>query len=137
MLLEGAETTVDLHDLRQLNASWKGILSPLYDDGLVQKYIHEQFLENASHYVDVYQNVPHWKDLLGTANRHLALDPAGSLRILDLGSGGGNTVFALHELYPKARADRERPVHPPAPDPEGEPGTAPRGDVLRDRPDER
>src|SRR5271157_5354433 len=54
-------------------------------------------------YVGVYQNVPHWKDLLGTANRHLALDPAGSLRILDLGSGGGNTVFALLELYPKAR----------------------------------
>jgi len=103
MLLEGVETTVDLHDLGQVNPSWKGILSPLYDEGFVQKYIHEQFLENASHYVDVYQNVPHWKDLLGTASRHLALDPAGSPRILDLGSGGGNTVFALHELYPKAR----------------------------------
>src|SRR5208337_3692469 len=38
-----------------------------------------------------------------TASRHLALDPAGAPRILDLGSGGGNTVFALHELYPKAR----------------------------------
>jgi len=57
-------------------------------------------------YVGVYQNVPHWKDLLGTANRHLALDPARSPRILDLGSGGGNTVFALHKLYPKARRSR-------------------------------
>ena len=103
MLLDGVEPTVALHDLAQLDVGCAGILSPLYEDNLVKEYIHEAFLEKADHYVDVYQRVPHWVHLLKIASRHLALDSLSSPLVLDLGSGGGNTVFALHELYPHAR----------------------------------
>ncbi len=97
------ESNVALHDLGRLNESWTGILSPDYDEKLVKEYVHEQFLENADHYASVYQNIPHWTNHLRIAARHFTLDPAGSPLVLDLGSGAGNTIFALHELFPNAR----------------------------------
>ncbi len=95
-------TTVELHDLGEFNDEWQGILSPLYDDGLTEKYIHAQFLNEASAYVENYQNLEYWRFLLKQAQAHLSFDSAHELKILDIGSGGGNTLFPLFELYPDA-----------------------------------
>jgi ubiquinone/menaquinone biosynthesis C-methylase UbiE len=95
------ETIVPLHDLGRRNPAWSGILSPEYDDETVNKYIQKQFLEDAATYAQRYQDTAHWKGLLQEAQRHFQLDSDQPL-ILDIGSGAGNSVFPLLELYPHA-----------------------------------
>ncbi len=95
-------TTVELHDLGEFNEEWQGILSPLYDDGLTKKYIHAQFLRKASAYVENYQDLKYWRFLLKQAQTQLHFDSTHELKILDIGCGGGNTLFPLFELYPDA-----------------------------------
>ncbi len=95
------KTTVPLHDLGEVNPQWQGILSPRYDDELIQKYIHQQFLDDAATYAQRYQNTGHWKTLLQGAQAHFRLDNPEPV-ILDIGSGAGNSVFPLLELYPRA-----------------------------------
>lgn len=62
----------------------------------------DQFLENASVYFDRYTNPNHFRNLY-----KLALDvvqPQGNdITILDIGTGGGNSIFALFELIGKNR----------------------------------
>ena len=62
----------------------------------------DQFLENASTYFDKYTNPNHFKSLY-----QLALDvvqPEGNdITILDIGTGGGNSIFALFELIGESR----------------------------------
>ncbi len=95
------KTTVPLGDLGSIDPRWAGIYSPNYGDAEVHKFIHKQFLEDASTYVERYQNVEFWKYLVG---RGLAKAEVGSSApvVLDLGSGGGNSVFPLLDLLPQA-----------------------------------
>lgn len=101
-MISRLETTVELHDLGELQKEWSGILSPLYDEKFVQQYIHGQFLEDAASYVNLYQDTAYWKQLLQRAQEFFCLEHADRLTILDIGSGGGNTLFPLFELYPNA-----------------------------------
>lgn len=96
------KTTTPLIDLGQLRTEWQGIFSPRYDDELIEKYIHRQFLEEASTYAARYNDRAHWKNLLSLAQEHSSLR-APRPAILDIGSGAGNSVFPLLDLYPDAR----------------------------------
>lgn len=102
MKIKNIKTTVKLHDLGQFRQEWKGILSPLYNEEFIQTFIHKQFLDEAENYIELYQNSAYWKGLLEVALPYLSLDEQGELNILDVGSGGGNTVFPLFELFPNA-----------------------------------
>ncbi len=95
-------TRVKLHDLGEFSEEYRGILSPVYNDEVVRKYMIEQFLDNASVYANHYQNFSHFEWLLSTAQQHLSLNHLEPLRILDIGSGAGNTIFPLFKLYPNA-----------------------------------
>jgi len=80
----------------------QGIYSPIYDESIVNKYVHTQFLEQASSYQEKYQNFPHFHDLLSTAFERVSLRSTRKLTILDIGSGAGNTVIPLLQLCPKS-----------------------------------
>lgn len=102
MQLGAFKTTTELHDLGKYNKALSGIFSPLYDDDVVRKYVHEQFLEDSSKYIEKYQDLDHWRYLLRSSQQFFTADSEGELKILDIGSGGGNTVFPLMDLYPNA-----------------------------------
>ena len=92
---------MELHDLGELNPVWKGIYSPLYDESFVRKFIHDQFLENSTTYIDRYQNLTLWAEYLMLAQRFFPFKD-DNLHIIDIGSGSGNTVFPLLDRYPNA-----------------------------------
>jgi ubiquinone/menaquinone biosynthesis C-methylase UbiE len=94
-------TIAPLVDLGQVREEWRGILSPRYADDVVKEYVHRQFLQDASTYAERYNDTTHWKQLLAIAQRHCAVNVAQP-RILDIGSGAGNSVMPLLELYPGA-----------------------------------
>lgn len=96
------KTTTPLIDLGQLRTEWQGIFSPRYDDELIEKYIHRQFLEEASTYAARYNNRAHWKNLISLVQKHSSLRTPRPT-ILDIGSGAGNSVFPLLDLFPDAR----------------------------------
>lgn len=61
-----------------------------------------QFMENADTYHSRYYNNDYWKYLIGRAIEHTDLDINRPYKILDIGSGSGNTVFATSELLPNS-----------------------------------
>jgi ubiquinone/menaquinone biosynthesis C-methylase UbiE len=91
-----------LFDLGEItgDSRMRGICSPVYDESVVSKYVHAEFLEGASTYYEKYQNVAHFRALLSTALQRISVRSTRGLRILDLGSGAGNTVIPLLELCP-------------------------------------
>ncbi len=95
-------TTIEFHDLGVYDPKLKGILSPLYDDVFVKKYIHEQFLNGSSRYIIKFQNLDYWKYLLISSQKYYSFNNEKEIKILDIGSGGGNTIFPLMDLYPNA-----------------------------------
>jgi ubiquinone/menaquinone biosynthesis C-methylase UbiE len=103
MNLGNFKTRVPLHDLGEFNPNWQGIYSPLYDETFIRKYIHDQFLENSTTYVERYQNFSRWANYLKLAQRFFSFNSEDDLRILDIGSGSGNTVFPLMDCYPNAQ----------------------------------
>ena len=102
MLTDHFRTNAPLHDLGTLDERWAGIVSPRYDAATVRTYVHEQFLEQAEDYARDYLATWYWKGLLEKARVHFTARAQNAERILDLGSGAGNTVFPLLELFPGA-----------------------------------
>jgi ubiquinone/menaquinone biosynthesis C-methylase UbiE len=96
------KTTVDLIDLGEKDPRSAGIWSPDYHDSVVKNFIHDQFLDDADTYVSKYTKYDWWRPILAKAQRFLNLPATAGVNILDLGSGAGNTVFPLLDLYPNA-----------------------------------
>lgn len=63
----------------------------------------QQFLGDAASYYDRYTNPAHFRHLYSIAFRAGQIDPARVSRVLDIGTGGGNSVFAIRDLAPKAQ----------------------------------
>lgn len=76
-----------------------GIYIPQAEIGQTRVGITNQFLEDASLYHEKYSNTDYFKSQLARALSRLGELPA-SPRILDIGSGSGNTVFPCLELFP-------------------------------------
>lgn len=98
----------------ELNDSkWDGMYSFLFDQSIVNKYAHEQFIENADVYHTKYTHHDHFYNLIQSTltkirsnelfrnnqANHLDLD---NLAILDIGSGSGNSIFPLLKIFPQA-----------------------------------
>jgi ubiquinone/menaquinone biosynthesis C-methylase UbiE len=93
-------------DMGQVDGALSGILSPGYTPEEVDRHIHALFQQDYEEYLRPFPltrgSIDHWIGLLRT------FMPAGHqrfdapFRILDLGSGGGTTIFPLLELYPRA-----------------------------------
>jgi len=62
----------------------------------------EQFLSNAGTYHARYYKNDYWKYLVGRSLDLANVDRGSAARILDIGSGSGNTVFATAELMPNS-----------------------------------
>lgn len=77
-----------------------GIISPIYDDSLVNKYVQSQFFELAHKYIEKNQNTEIFRSLIQTAFQRIDFNPQGERIILDIGSGAGNTVLPLLTLCP-------------------------------------
>ncbi len=87
------------------DANLQGIFSPGYDATTVGQYVQAQFMQEAEGYVSRYANTAYWHALLVRAFETAGLRPAEHPRgiILDLGSGAGNTILPLLELFPSAQ----------------------------------
>ncbi len=79
-----------------------GILSPIYDDTVVKKYVPSQFFESAHVYIERYQDIEIFRSLISKAFQRISFTPQSEQIILDIGSGAGNTVFPLLSLCPEA-----------------------------------
>lgn len=64
--------------------------------------VSKQFMENAETYHARYTDNDHWKYLVGRALDLAGIDRQAGLRILDIGSGSGNSVFAATDLLPNS-----------------------------------
>ena len=62
----------------------------------------EQFLSHADTYHERYFDNAHWSWLVGCALRGLITDQSAELRVLDIGSGSGNTIYPLSRELPNA-----------------------------------
>ncbi len=91
-----------VHDLGSVNPDLAGIYSPQYEDKEVQRYIHKQFLDDAAHYASNYQNNDYWLHLMQGLAQQLPWQADSELEVLDIGSGAGNTLFALFQSYPQS-----------------------------------
>ena len=90
-----------LHPLGEADPRWRSILTPASEVGAARTGVTAQFLENAGDYHARYTHHEWFRLLIG---RHLDLPPPrGAQRtILDVGSGSGNSVIPLLDLYPDA-----------------------------------
>ena len=81
--------------------AFAGIYTPKSFHGATKVGVTSQFLENAEQYHKSYFDTSYWNFLLGNA-----LDAAGGPgapgRIIDIGSGSGNSVIPLADRFPHA-----------------------------------
>jgi ubiquinone/menaquinone biosynthesis C-methylase UbiE len=95
--------TREVHDLGHTEPRLAGIYAPHDVGDVVPQFIHAQFLERSEKYIAAYQNTAYWKELVSAALTRAALDRGAVTKILDIGSGAGNTIFPLLELFPTAQ----------------------------------
>ena len=83
-----------------------GILSPGYSTAELDRHIHALFQDNYQDYLRPFPltrgAIDHWKALIADAMPASHADYQRRLAILDIGSGGGTSVFPLVELFPNA-----------------------------------
>ncbi len=95
----------EIRDLGTVDPHLEGILSPGYCDSEVSNHIHEEFLAKADQFLTFCPIdrplIEHWKGLIRAAIGSYLAD--GPLTMLDIGSGGGTSVFPMLELLPNAR----------------------------------
>ena len=92
-----------VHDLGAVDERLQGILTPGYTDAEIGCHVHETFLEDAGRYLAFCPidrgMIDHWKMLIGQALRgHIDFEQPNQ-EIIDIGSGGGTTVFPTLELF--------------------------------------
>jgi ubiquinone/menaquinone biosynthesis C-methylase UbiE len=86
------------------NQRLSGIFSPIYDQSVVEQYLHTQFLEHAKVYAEKYHAINYFRALISKAFQRTTLPQQGlnNLTILDIGSGAGNSIFPLLKLCPNS-----------------------------------
>jgi ubiquinone/menaquinone biosynthesis C-methylase UbiE len=90
-----------LVDLGAETAAFEGIYTPRSFHGASKVGVTAQFLEHAEQYHRSYFDTGYWSFLLGNALA-AAGNPQAPERIIDIGSGSGNSVIPLAERFPEA-----------------------------------
>jgi SAM-dependent methyltransferase len=89
-----------LRDLGEDDARLRGILEPASERGARLTGVTSQFLDDAATYHQRYDDVPWFREVIEGALRDRVQGPVA--RIIDIGSGSGNSVIPLLDLYPRA-----------------------------------
>jgi len=90
-----------LVDLGADSPHFAGVHAPRSSLGVAKVGVTSQFLENAEAYHRAYFDTGYWKFLIGNALAAAAIDGAPR-RIIDIGSGSGNSVIPLAERFPES-----------------------------------
>ena len=90
-----------LVDLGTQTPAFAGIYAPQSSIGATKVGVTSQFLENAEQYHRAYFDTEYWNFLLGNA-LEAAGEPSAPTRIIDIGSGSGNSVIPLANRFPDA-----------------------------------
>ncbi len=90
-----------LVDLGAATSAFEGIYTPASFHGAAKVGVTAQFLENAEQYHRSYFDTGYWNFLLGNAFA-AAGNPDAPKRIIDIGSGSGNSVIPLADRFPSA-----------------------------------
>jgi ubiquinone/menaquinone biosynthesis C-methylase UbiE len=90
-----------LVDLGAEAPTFEGIYTPKSFHGATKVGVTAQFLENAEQYHRSYFDTGYWNFLLGSALA-AAGNPGAPTRIIDIGSGSGNSVIPLADRFPDA-----------------------------------
>jgi ubiquinone/menaquinone biosynthesis C-methylase UbiE len=90
-----------LVDLGTQTPAFAGIYAPQSSIGATKVGVTSQFLENAEEYHRAYFDTEYWNFLLGNA-LEAAGEPSAPRRIIDIGSGSGNSVIPLANRFPDA-----------------------------------
>ena len=90
-----------LVDLGTESPAFAGIYAPQSSIGAAKVGVTSQFLENAEQYHRAYFDTGYWNFLLGNA-LEAAGKPSSPGRIIDIGSGSGNSVIPLADRFPDA-----------------------------------
>jgi ubiquinone/menaquinone biosynthesis C-methylase UbiE len=91
-----------LVDLGAETPAFAGIYTPQSFYGATKVGVTSQFLENAEQYHRAYFDTEYWNFLLGNALA-AAGNPGAPARIIDIGSGSGNSVIPLANRFPDAQ----------------------------------
>lgn len=91
-----------LVDLGAETPAFAGIYTPQSFHGATKVGVTSQFLENAEQYHRAYFDTGYWNFLLGNALKAIGQATAPS-RIIDIGSGSGNSVIPLADRFPDAQ----------------------------------
>jgi len=87
-------------DLGQTDSRLAGIYSTVRDTSTVEKFIHGQFLESAETYARRYSGVDYFQSLIQESFNRIEWKSKilENLKILDIGSGAGNSIIPLLRL---------------------------------------
>jgi ubiquinone/menaquinone biosynthesis C-methylase UbiE len=91
-----------LIDLGAETPAFAGIYTPKSFHGTTKVGVTSQFLENAEQYHKAYFDTGYWSFLLGNALAAAGIS-AAPRRIIDIGSGSGNSVIPLADRFPDAQ----------------------------------
>jgi len=93
----------ELRNLGEISQEYRGILAPAKELDLSQAGVTGQFLDGAGDYHAAYFDSDYWRYLLvGAFARIDNASPESIRRILDVGSGSGNTTIPLLDICPRA-----------------------------------
>jgi SAM-dependent methyltransferase len=90
-----------LVDLGSETPAFAGVHAPKSTLGTAKVGVTAQFLENAADYHRAYFDTGYWNFLIGNALAAAGVDSAPR-RIIDIGSGSGNSVIPLADRFPGA-----------------------------------
>jgi len=90
-----------LVDLGSQTAAFAGVYAPRSSLGTAKVGVTSQFLENAAEYHRAYFDTGYWSHQLGKALVAAGIEGAPR-RIIDIGSGSGNSVIPLADRFPAA-----------------------------------
>jgi SAM-dependent methyltransferase len=88
--------------LAELPAPYQGIYAPEGWQSMVKQGVTAQFLDQAETYHQRYANLPHFRAVLERAFKAAGPIPADA-KVLDIGSGGGNSIFPCLEQLPQSQ----------------------------------
>ena len=95
---------VKLHEVEGAkDEGFHGILTPGYEAGYTDNFIHDQFTSGAEAYEKFYTNHPFFKHQIERGLELGGWQDRQPNAILDIGSGAGNSVIPLVQMFPAAK----------------------------------